>query len=87
MLPVSAPGSLVNNSTAMKTATLTPMRIIVMSIGWRADQNLARVFTSGRLALAHARQWLPTVAWTRQSSHAGLPQRVQRRPAGRPAWR
>ena len=56
MLPVSAPGSLVNTSTAMKTATLTPMRIIVMSIGWRADQNLARVFTSGRLALAQARQ-------------------------------
>jgi hypothetical protein len=71
----------------MKTATFIPIKIIVMSIGWRADQNLARVFTSGRLAFAHARQWLPTVAWTRQSSHAGLPQRVHRRPAGRPVCR
>jgi len=38
-------------------------------------------------ALTQSGQWLPTVAWTRHESHAGLPHRVQRRPAGRSGWR
>ena len=32
-------------------------------------------------------QWLPTDACTRQSPHAGLPHRVQRRPVARSPWR
>ena len=60
---------------------------VVTSNGWRADQNRARVLTSGRDAFAHDRQWLPTAAWTRHDSQAGVPHRVQRRPAGRAGWR
>jgi hypothetical protein len=33
-----------------------PINVMVTSSGWRADQNLARVFTSGRPALAQLRQ-------------------------------
>ncbi len=40
----------------MKIATLMPINVIVIRSGWRADQNRARVDTSGRLALAQLRQ-------------------------------
>ena len=63
------------------------MMLMVTIAGWRAFQYLARVFTSGRDALTHSTQLLPTAACTRHSAHAGLPQRVQRRPASRPGWR
>ena len=69
------------------TARLIAISVYVTSVGWRAFQNLARVLMSGRAALAHSTQWLPTAACTRHSEHAGRPQRVQRRPASRPGWR
>ena len=71
----------------MNTATLIPIRMYVISSGWRADQNRALVFRSGWAAFAQSRQWLPTLAWTRHDGHAGLPQRVHRRPASRSACR
>jgi hypothetical protein len=51
-------------STRRKTATLIAISDMVTSSGWRADQNRARVATSGREALAQSGQWLPTDAWT-----------------------
>ena len=45
----------------MNIATFMPIRIFVISSGSLADQNRARVFRSGWEALAHSRQWLPTL--------------------------
>jgi hypothetical protein len=53
----------------------------------RDEASFSRVFTSGRAAFAQSRQCEPTAACTRQSAHAGLPHRVQLRPASRLGWR
>ncbi|HAN37007.1 MAG TPA: hypothetical protein DCQ52_16760 [Acidimicrobiaceae bacterium] len=85
MLPPSARESAMAIST--NTATLSPMSVYVTGVSTRDEASLARVATSGRAALAQSRQWDPMLACTRQSPHAGLPQRVQLRPASRSGWR
>ena len=71
----------------MNTATLATISTMVTRWCWPALQNFARVLMSGLAAFEHSTQWLPTVAWTRQDGQAGLPHRVQRRPATRSGWR
>lgn len=83
--------------TAMNTATLIPIRILVTRCGSAATVPPARVrgreapgagpVAPGVRPAAQSGQWKPTEALTMQSGQMGRSQRVQRMPVSRSGWR